>query len=227
MTCRLAHDEAAYLLGALDPPERLAFEEHLPGCPACSAAVRELAGLPGLLSRVDAEVLQSPVAPEPLPETTLPALVRSVRRTRRRRTGLAVALAAAAVAAVAGTVAVTGLPGGADVVPVPAAAPAAHGRRLSPVASVDMEATVALRPVAWGTRLDLRCSYPEGTGYRSPSAYRLVVRTRDGRTEQVASWRSVPGRSMRLSAATAARRGEITAVEVRTDDGRPVLRLDG
>ncbi|WP_431277301.1 anti-sigma factor family protein [Leifsonia poae] len=51
------HDEfatwdGAYLLGALSPADRRAYEEHLRTCETCSAAVSELAGLPGILGRV-------------------------------------------------------------------------------------------------------------------------------------------------------------------------------
>ena len=44
--------DAAYVLGALAVPERREYEEHLAGCPACRAAVAELAGLPGLLAQL-------------------------------------------------------------------------------------------------------------------------------------------------------------------------------
>ena len=47
--------DAAYVLGALSPAERREFEEHLAGCPACQAAVSELAGMPGLLAQVPPE----------------------------------------------------------------------------------------------------------------------------------------------------------------------------
>ncbi len=55
--------------------------------------------------------------------------------------------------------------------------------------------------------------------------YTLFVRTLDGRAENVGSWRSVGGKTMQLSAATAASRDEIASVEVRTLDGRVVLKL--
>jgi hypothetical protein len=42
--------DAAYVLGSLSSTERLEYEEHLAQCPRCSAAVAELAGLPGLLA---------------------------------------------------------------------------------------------------------------------------------------------------------------------------------
>jgi anti-sigma factor RsiW len=83
-------DDAAYVLGALPPQDRAAFEEHLQGCAQCSAAVAELAGVPGLLGRVSAEDARGFVdpdrAPVPVPETLLPRLQRSVRQRRRRRT---------------------------------------------------------------------------------------------------------------------------------------------
>ena len=44
--------DAAYVLGALSPAERREFEDHLKDCAACSNAVGELAGLPGLMSKV-------------------------------------------------------------------------------------------------------------------------------------------------------------------------------
>ena len=66
MSCEFAHSDAAYVLGALAPADRLAFERHLAGCAECTRAVRELAGLPGLLGRVDASILEHPPADEPV-----------------------------------------------------------------------------------------------------------------------------------------------------------------
>jgi hypothetical protein len=99
---------------------------------------------------------------------------------------------------------------------------------MTAVGEVPVSAEVLVAGVAWGTRLDLRCSYTtEQDEYaESPSAeYALVVRTRDGRAEQVATWRGLPGRTMHLSGATATSRDDIDEVEVRTGDGVVVLRL--
>ena len=89
---------------------------------------------------------------------------------------------------------------------------------------------MALTGVAWGTKLDLTCSYLKGDGdgeYTGPipSAYALVVHTREGGVEQVATWKGLPGRTMRLTGATATGRTDITSVEVRTSDGWVVLEL--
>src|SRR3546814_10906637 len=56
----------------LSPAERREFEDHLADCPHCSAAVAELAGLPGLLSMVPADEVD-PV--EEVPKELLPRLV--------------------------------------------------------------------------------------------------------------------------------------------------------
>src|SRR5450631_3987305 len=98
--------DAAYVLGALSPADRRAFEEHLQSCPACASSVAELAGLPGLMSRVS--IGQLTAEPEPVPETLLPRLARAVRRERRqRRLAVGVAAAAAACLITAGGLAVT------------------------------------------------------------------------------------------------------------------------
>ena len=113
MSCRFGHDDAAYVLGALSPGERLQFERHLPGCEDCTRAVREVAGLPGLLSRIDPDVLTA-MQVEPVPDTVLPGLLRAVRRSRRRRLLATAGTAAAAAALVTGGV-VSQLPlGGAE-----------------------------------------------------------------------------------------------------------------
>ena len=50
MTDQFAMYDAAYLLGALDPADRSAYEAHLADCRHCRRAVNQLAGMPGLLA---------------------------------------------------------------------------------------------------------------------------------------------------------------------------------
>ena len=57
------------------------------------------------------------------------------------------------------------------------------------------------------------------------TTYVLVVRTADGRTEQVGTWSALPGRTLQVVGATASRRGNITSVEVRTASGVRLLEL--
>jgi hypothetical protein len=235
MSCQSAHLDGSYVLGALDPAERQEFERHLGGCAECSRAVAELAGLPGLLGRVDPEVLDAVPVDLPVPETLLPALVQEVRRTQRRRLLVTTGLAAAAVVAVVGAVVATGVVGAGDsgpgtAAPTASADPGDAGREMVAVVGSPVSARLTLESVDWGTRLDLTCSYASTGAYGSPGpspGYSMVVRSRDGRVEQVASWRALPGRTMRLSAATATDRADIVSVEVRTAEGEPVLRLAG
>jgi hypothetical protein len=210
------HD-AAYVLGSLSPDDRSAFEDHLTECADCARSVQELAGMPGLLAHVDIDAFSEPAAPQ-VPDTLLPRLLAEVRRTRRRRTSIGVAVAAAAAAVVAGvTVAV----------PQIMDRPAQTGQSMTQVQASPLHARLTMENVAWGTRLTLTCTYDAPVYPGDVPSYTLLVHTKGGRTEQVATWRAVPGKTTVLNAATAARPAGITSVEVRTISGQPVLRLAG
>ncbi|WP_426241594.1 anti-sigma factor family protein [Nocardioides sp. LHG3406-4] len=226
-SCEFAHHDGAYVLGSLSPAERSEFERHLAGCQDCARAVRELAGLPGLLAKVSPDVLESNHAPEPVPATLLPALVGEARRSQRRRTTMLVGLAAAAALIVAGGSAAVLIAFDSGSQPVGQSAPpsAAPTEAMDPVGSAPVSGRLALTSVAWGTRIDLLCTYAPTEEPEYGATYAMVVRTRDGRAEQVATWKALPGKSMRLPAATAATRDDIASVEVLTGDGVPVLRL--
>jgi hypothetical protein len=217
--------DGSYVLGSLSPADRREFEAHLDGCEQCSRSLRDLAGLPGLLGRIGPEVFDEPAA-EPVPETLLPRLSRAVRREQQRRTWLIAGIAAAAAVAVTA--------GGALALDRPSSNAVADGRPPPVVQpssqpmtqlSRDMVASVALTPVPWGTRLDLTCSYPAGATTYEGGSYALVVHTKDGRTERVATWNGLPGKSMRVSGATAAWKQDIRSVEVTTQAGKPVAQL--
>jgi hypothetical protein len=239
MTCQFAHLDGAYVLGSLAPAERLEFEAHLPGCAECSRGVRELAGLPGLLAQVDVADLEVPTPDAPLPQTLLPALVREVRGEQRRRSVLTAAVAAAVAAVFVSALAIGGAFDRSTPTTTTAATPTASrsvapvGQAMQPVGVTGpAKVAVALTGVAWGTKVDLTCSYPKGSGedgkWSGPgasSAYALVVHTREGREEQVATWKALPGKTMRLTGATATGRTDITTVEVRTAEGKVVFTL--
>jgi hypothetical protein len=241
-TCQHEHEDGAYVLGALSPEDRVAFERHLGGCAECAQSVREMAGLPGLLARVPVEILDPKQPPVPVPDTLLPALVREVRRAQRRRTWLTSGLVAAAAAVAIGAVGVATL-GGDDgpprtaptLAPTPTLASPTSGPTtaapvlMTPVGSEPISGWLSLTQVGWGTRLDLECSYAEESeDYEDPtwSTYTMLVTTSDGRTERVASWKAVPGKTMHLSAATASELSNITGVVVRTPSGGTVLQYD-
>ena len=88
---------------------------------------------------------------------------------------------------------------------------------------VPVRASLTLEQVTWGTRLGLTCTYDrESVEYELPAEvdYTLVVRTRDGRLEQVGSWRSVSGSDDAAHRRDGLDRAEIASVEVRAPDGR-------
>jgi anti-sigma factor RsiW len=217
--------DGSYVLGSLSPAERREFEAHLDGCQHCSRGVRDLAGLPGLLGRIGPEVIDAP-EPEPVPETLLPRLSRAVRRHQQRRTWLTAGIAAAAAVAVT--------TGGVLALDRPSSAPSADrkppvvqpsGQIMTQLARDPMTVRVALTSVPWGTRLDLTCSYPPNTVTYEGGAYALVVHTKDGRSQRVATWNGVPARSMQVSAATSAWTKDIRSVEVTRLDGSPIAEL--
>jgi hypothetical protein len=230
MSCEFAHDDGAYVLGALSPADRSAFQAHLSGCAECTRAVQELAGLPGLLARVPADVLEQRDA-EPLPDTLLPGLVREVQRVQRRRMWTVVGTAAAAAVVVAGGSLAIGLNVGDDGPGTATAQPSSEaptGQAMQVVGPEVMTADLALTSVSWGTRLDLTCSYPtpdEPWETAKEWTYAMFVVTKDGNVEQVATWKALPGKTMRLAAATAASRDDIASVEIRTGTGEPLLTL--
>jgi anti-sigma-K factor RskA len=98
-------DLAGYVLGALDPAERAAFEAHLADCDACRAEVAELEALPAML-----EAAAPPVeVPPDLHERTFAAIERAadgeLAGRRRRRLAWTVATVAAAAVFALGLVA--------------------------------------------------------------------------------------------------------------------------
>jgi hypothetical protein len=229
-SCGHAHEDGAYVLGALSPEDRVAFERHLPGCDSCARTVRELAGLPGLLARVPVEIVDSEKLPTPVPDTLLPALVRRARRSQRRRAWITGGLVAAAAAIAIGAVGVATMgdddaPPNAEPSVGPSTAAPVH---MTPVGHGAVDGWLSLTQVGWGTRLDLTCSYnEESNAYHDDEVptYTMVVFTSDGHSERVASWKGLPGKKMHVTGATAADRDDITDVEIRTASGQTVLDL--
>lgn len=225
--CEHVHDDGAYVLGALSPAERAAYERHLAGCPACRDAVGELAVLPGLLGRLD------PAGPDPAAASTaggsrLPALVAAARSARRRerwrnrwRYG-ATALVAACL-----TVVVV-LAGGwlrgdrGDPLGVDARLVA-----MRPVAgAVPVTAEIGVETTNWGTEITMRCAYEATTDYSRHWTFRLVAYGRDGVTEQVGSWLAGPGDEVRLTAITRLTGADLVRLEVRRGDDTPLVAYD-
>jgi hypothetical protein len=226
MNDQFTYDAAPYVLGALSPEERAAFEEHLRGCDACAAEVREFSDLPGLLSQLPADdpALTLPAEALEPPAALLPSLLLSVRRDRRQRrwrVALAAGLAAASLAGLGTAVAVERHTAG------PPAAPAAQALTFQPASGVPVRASAVVEPEAWGTEIHLSCTYTgEEWGEGGPHTYALVAVDKSGRqSEELGTWLVLPDKEVTMTGATALTRDQLGRLEIRTADNHTVLTL--
>ncbi|MCZ7440243.1 zf-HC2 domain-containing protein [Micromonospora sp. WMMC241] len=225
-SCEFAHDDGAYVLGALAPADRVAYERHLAGCAQCREAVAEIAVLPGLLGRLDPAGLEQFL--EVGPETSrVPALLDAARerrrreRSRTRRRYALTALAAAALAVLAGVgVAVVRPPA------EPATRPVALTSMRPVAGTVPVHAEVGLTETPWGTEVTMHCGYDRRAGHREAYTFRLVAHGPDGATEQIGSWLAAPGDDLRFSGVTRFTRGELVRLELLRAPDTPVLAYD-
>lgn len=246
-------DDAAYVLGSLSPAERSQYEQHLQSCAACARAVSELAGLPGMLRRLPVEVVESldahdaETADDPgdaqthrsAPPTLLAGALHRVEleERRERRARVVRRVAAVTIGAAAATVGVLAVVDpGAEAPPAAAPSPTTAPStppppttqlRLEALVDTTLAATISLREVAWGTKIQVECAYPEqgaGDRWADVDGYSLVVQDADGDAQQVATWNAVAGRELTIDAATAVRGDDIVSFEIRSLDGDAILR---
>ena len=232
------HDEfatwdAAYVLGALSPTERRAFEAHLRECDRCSEAVAELAGMPGILSRVPREqaaaLLEEPL---PAPSATdrpepggpgpdvLPSLLHQARRRRIRSRWLIAGLSAAAAAIVVGFAAFA-LPAILQPASTPTAAVVMKQVEPSP-----LTADLRLTAEPWGTRIDSDCRYAHLGGDDGDRAwtYAMVVTDRSGKQHEISTWTAEAGTVATPVATTSIPIADIASVDIRAAGGTVLLR---
>jgi hypothetical protein len=239
--------DAAYVLGALDPAQRREFEEHLGSCPACQAAVAELAGMPGLLAQVPpGEVLAMDHPgmedlPAP-PASLMPVLPAdegsgtfSARLARRRWLAMAAVAAAALLIGGLGGYAATSAVSGPSPSPTVTAEPTARppGRlAFTAVQPASMTAVVDVVPQGTGTLLRVECQYAVGTekpgepDYQGAwSDYSIWVIGKSGQSTEVKRWTARPDRVMHPSGVSALPVSQIQSVEIRrVDTGQTVMR---
>lgn len=185
MRCTQTVEAGAYVLGALPPADRSVYERHITTCARCRDEVAELAGLPGLLGRLDADTAASigqPAGPsEKLLEKML-ADTQAERRTRRhsRRWERTVTLVAAACLAlvVGGVVSALRIP----------AAPPPVVAAMNPVANDEpVTAMIGYWPsTRGGTEIRMTCVYADGVG--STARLGLWVYPKDGGDGRSVSW---------------------------------------
>jgi Putative zinc-finger len=172
-------DVGAYAMGLLEEPDRLAFEDHLAGCPSCAAEIAQLSPMADLLRGI--EPVGAP-AEEP-PGATVTDLLRRRVVAQRRRTRWQAALGAAAgIALIAGGI-------GIGVATTPSGGSAGStvtvtGQLHSATDALTGAAgTVGLVSKPWGTQVTLDLSKVRG-----PLECELVAVSTTGERRVVMGW---------------------------------------
>ena len=208
-------DLAGYVLGALDPGEQAAFEQHLAGCDTCRAEVEELQGLPALLDRAAPPI----EVPPGLRQRTFAAVERAAGKRRRGPLLRLAAVATALVVALVGGVVVSQLGGGDRGQVIELALSAQPGRT--------GRATAELRREGDGVAVDMEVS---GLAPNSPGSVYECWFVGPGDTLQQPNRVSAgtftvgPGgrASLHLHTAADLRRFPVMGVTLETDGGNPV-----
>jgi Putative zinc-finger len=220
--------DAAYVLGSLSSAERREYEAHLETCDRCRVAVADISGMPALLAMLDADDVRALAKEQPEPPPLRPEVRTQVLdkvRWRRRRSRIltygAVGLAAALLAVglvIAVRPGVVGLQSGTEQV-------TAQQLEMNKLVTTPFSATISLNSFAWGTRIDMACTYGDWSsgGGTPPSNLGMVVVGRDGSHTQIATWLGLSGATALPSGNTPVRVGEIAAVQLVSADSGQVL----
>lgn len=222
MSCPHEHWDGAYVLGALSPAERSAYQTHLAGCESCASAVAKLAPMPGLLGRVDQAALQ-PAEPE---SPRLPQLLAAVTATRRRqskvrRWQLAAVSLVTAAAAVAGVAVASG-----EGWFGPDQGPPAEVVAMTPITeSLPVTAQVAVAEAPGGSQVWMSCQY-EGDAGAPAHPYWLVAYGQDGTSESLGSWKVAPGEAITMTGRTRFAPDELERLELQGAGGATLLVYD-
>jgi anti-sigma factor RsiW len=244
-------ESGAYVLGILDPDDRIAYERHLAACVICQREVADFSGLPDMLAQLAPEEVEAigrvderdPGAPAewsrreaPVPLRPLPSVPRSnpaeqppsysssrlQQRGAKRRQRRWRAVAAGLAAAAC--LAVGALVGGQllDHGPAPRPQPAMVAMR--PMAeAVPITAQVALKRITGGTEIRMHCVYTGGApGVRW--TLKMMVYPKSGEApEQVSTWTAAHGEDLSLAATTRFAPADIGKVEISKGDSTPLL----
>ncbi len=203
----------AYLLGALSPVDRADVQAHLTACRTCRDELATLAGLPGLLARLDPATLATDADLDPHPDPglldrTLVELTRQQRgQVARRRLSAVAASVILLAAGAAGGVVLTQLHDPGRVVS-------------SNDPGTGATASFSLHAKAWGTEIGVRLRHvPAGTHCR------LLTTDRNGRRQTIGAWQADYEGTAHISAATDLPPGQLALLEVATSQDRRLVSV--
>lgn len=223
MRCEDGHDDAAYVLGALSPIERAAYESHLATCSFCREAVADLAQVPDMLDRLEADDFERLLDPtlftrsRPAPVQRFPVQSSPPPKRARAVRVLSTVTAFVLVLMIGGGLAFWGLRGSSG----PTAPPPGPAIAMTPVDPTSpIAATVRITSTGAGSRVEMACSYSKSA---RPYTFRLIAYGPDEQTEQLGSWLAQPGAEFQMPAATHFTQGSLSRLELVRSDDRVML----
>jgi anti-sigma factor RsiW len=218
-------DVGAYSMGLLEEQDRLAFEDHLAGCAACSAELAELSPMAALLKGVE----PASAAGQQADGANVTQLIsrRAARQRQRQRWQVAVG-AAAGIVLIGGGIGI-GVAASSQHAGPGAPAVAIPGQLHSATdTGTGAAGTVGLLAKAWGTQVTLDLSKVHG-----PVECQLVAVSRTGQRRVVMSWLvpapgdGVPGHPAHLviQGGTSIPRGDLAHLDVDVVNGPTLLSI--
>ena len=253
MTCELIEESGAYVLGILDPDDRVAYERHLETCAICQREVADFGGLPGLLAQLDpaeamaigdragaaehhehgrfSDVVADEDIPPPPPRLLrpLPSVPRNeeapVRSTRVERGERRRRRRWQAVAAglAAAACLAVGVLVGTRLVDTGVPKPPNMVAMRAVDDSVPITAEVGLKPFVGGTQIDVHCVYSGGRQAPRWNLELMVYPKGGGTPQQVSTWTAAKGDDITFSAATGYAPSQIAKIEMRKGGNTPLL----
>ncbi|MGK5680357.1 anti-sigma factor family protein [Actinoplanes sp. URMC 104] len=235
MHCEHEHDDGAYVLGALSPAERAAYESHLATCSFCREAVADISALPDVLSRLDAKEFAKLLDPTLTsgaghPGASLRDWATSEWATlqpdaKRRKKASRVRMVSTAAAGLLVALIAAGVIAWTHDSAAPASPPAGPAIAMTAVeASSPVSASVHLTSTGGGTKIDLLCSYSSAAA--RPYTFRLIAYGPDEQKEQLGSWQASPGAEFAMPGVTHFGRGSLSRLELVQYDGKVLLAYD-
>ncbi|MFI1994634.1 anti-sigma factor family protein [Actinoplanes sp. NPDC020271] len=222
MRCEDGHDDAAYVLGALSPAERAAYERHLATCSFCREAVADLSRVPDMLDRLDADEfarLLDPGLTDRPPERSYSVTSPHPAAPRSKTFPVRV------LSTVAAVLLIVMLGGGVTLwlMNRPAAGSGAGGPAVAMTAvdpQTPITATIRTIGTSGGTKVEMVCSY-DASG--KPYTFRLIAYGPDDQSEQLGSWTPEPGAEFPMQGVTHFAVGSIDHLDLVRFDGKIML----